>query len=223
MNDEAMQVSDRKALVSLITCVASVLAVVVLVVAVSVLNGWPSVMKVASVVVWVVGTVVFFLANILDLAKLPVLAVLGVALMVSTCLAAKGFARHPGEGAAAWRVWLSDNLGASIMLMVVSLVVMCMVAMLSYARGGDASMAVYSDLVKTERETLAQKNPMFYWVLAEDLSRTGSSSHPALRSACQALVRSTPASALYVLTVNGRPAAEDSCGWGVNQMAWSSK
>lgn len=220
MTTTAVQVSDRKALISLLTCVASLMGAVAMVLVISFFNGWPLVIKGVATVV---GTVVMFFLNILDLVAVPGTVAIGLLFMLSLCLTAKGFGKDPGEDAAAWRVWLSENLDSGMPLMFVGFALLGLIALFSTIRGGDASMVVYSGLVTMDREKLSEQTPEVYWGWADELVVNGSVSQKVLRSSCVALVKSTPASTPYTLTVNGRPAGPGSCGWGMNHMTWSSK
>lgn len=222
MTTTAVQVSDRKALLSLLTCVSGVLAAVALVLAVSFLNGWPLVGKGVIYVLWTVCTVAMVFVNILDLVAVPGTVAIGLLFMLSRCLSAKGFGNYPGEGAAAWRVWLSENLGLSMPFMFLGFS-LGLIALFSTIQGGEKSMVVYSGLVTMERERLAEQTPRVYWGWAKELGDKGEVLRHAFRSTCLALVKSTPASTPYTLTVNGRPAGPGSCGLGMNYMTWSSK
>lgn len=216
MTNKAVQISDRQAMLSLLTCVGSVVAAVAVVLAVNAFNGWP-------VVVGAVGDVGMFLLNILDLVAAPSTVACGLLFMLSLCLLRKGFEKDPGEAAAAWRIWLSQNLGPGMLLTLLGFFVLGFFSLFSTIKGGDASMVVYSGLVTMERDQLVEQSPEVYREWAKDMGSKGVTSRRPLRSSCLALVRSTPASALYAVTVNGRPAGPDSCGWGINRMVWTEK
>lgn len=228
------QASDRKALISLLTCVGGLLAVVALVLAISIFNAWPLVMKGLDAAGGAAESVHMFLLNLLEPVAAPVAIVLLLAFMLSLCLTVKGFDENPPEGAAAWRIRLSKILGGESAGLVMFLLLVCAIpfgalAEISAENGGEESMAVYADLVVMEREQLFEHSygkdlgAAGYSGWAARLGKSGEASRTALRSTCRAWVRSTPASTPYVLTVNGIPAGPDSCGWGVNRLVWSSK
>lgn len=224
MTDVSMKVSDRKALISLITCAASVLGALALVLTISFFDGWPLVLKGIDAVAGALGTVLFFVVNILDLVALPITIALFLVLMLSVCLSVKGFEEHPGDGAAAWRVWLNKYFGAGLALTFTSFLFLGLLSLFSFIPGGDESLVVYSSLMTMERGELVEQDSDRYWRRQlHRLGEKGTYSTKALRSTCVGLVRSTPAGTPYVLTVNGRTAGPGSCGWGINSLTWSSK
>ena len=217
------QMSDRQALCSLFGCIFSVVALVAVAAVLTATHAWPMIGTGVLYVLHAIITVVMVGVNLLNVVAIPLLCLASFGFVVSLCLMGKGFHEHPGEGAAPWRVWLGENLEGLPVALFLVFGVSLFPALWSAGHGSDVVIADYSKVVSVPRDDLGSVKVDSYTNWKSVMILSGAVERNSLRSVCQSLVGATPADSPYALTINGKPASQNGCGWGANYLVWQEK